>query len=159
MAKEIPLTQGKVALVDDEDYEYLSQFKWYYGCGGYAGRAAPYGIHPTHIFMHRIIIAAPDHLQCDHINGNRLDNRRCNLRLATQTENTRNQRRGRANTSGYKGVCWNTKKQKWHSMIRVAKKLIHLGLYADLITAAHVYDAAAKKYFGEFACLNFPEQE
>ncbi len=169
MTKEIPLTQGRAALVDDEDYEYLSQWKWLYH-RGYARRGVMIpasertgAIKQKIAHMHRVIINAPAHLQVDHINGNRLDNRRSNLRLATQSQNIQNSRKhqtygGDATSSQYKGVYWDRGAQKWKSRVTLNKKSAHLGHFSSEIDAARAYDEAARKHYGEFALLNFPEE-
>jgi AP2 domain/HNH endonuclease len=96
-------------------------------------------------------------MHVDHINGNGLDNRRTNLRPATSAENARNRRSQRGSSSPYKGVSWIRSRRNWRANLRVGDRLIHLGSYTDPADAARAYDAAALKYFGEFARLNFPE--
>lgn len=160
MTKQIELTQGKFALVDDEDYDWLVQWNWYYD-SGYAMRSAK-GCHGTRrpkIRMHREIISVSRELSVDHINGNKLDNRRCNLRACTQSENKRNRGKSKNNTSGYKGVHFYSPKKPWTVSIRVNNKQIFLGNFADPVDAAKAYDRAAIKYHGEFAKLNFPKDE
>lgn len=154
--KEVPLTQGKVALVDDEDYEHLALFNWY--ChSGYAARMMPRGRRrPARVFMHHVLLPTPSGMFIDHANGNRLDNRRCNLRLATKAENNRNVQRKRNNRSGYKGVWWRVRYQKWEAGIRVNGRLKFLGYFDAPDIAARAYDQAARRLFGEFAMTNFP---
>ncbi len=147
---KIPLTQGKCAIVDGCDYTYLNQFKWYYDNKGYAIRNCD----PT-IFMHRVILERmgyQDFADSDHINRNGLDNRRCNLRPATGSQNGWNTGKRKDNTSGYKGVYWDRK--KWRARIKVNGKPIHLGLFDDIKDAARAYNEAALKYHKEFAVLN-----
>jgi hypothetical protein len=98
----------------------------------------------------------PEGLQVDHEDGNGLNNQRSNLRIASPTQNQGNARRRKDNTSGYKGVSWYRRTNKWKAHIRVDKKLRHLGYFIDLTDAARAYDAAALEHFGEFAHLNFP---
>jgi len=164
MVKEIPLTQGKVALVDDEDYERVNQHKWYarFNHGNwYAERGQwDYAIKKVKdIKMHRLIISAPKDVQVDHINGDGLDNQRCNLRIVTQSQNQRNmkKRTKRKYTSIYKGVCFDKERRKWVVSIYIDNKCRKIGRFKNEIDAARAYDEAAKKYFGEYARLNFPE--
>src|SRR3990167_7117239 len=155
--KTIELTQGEVAIVDDADYDYLSQWNWslYRKTGRrsyYAQRSMPLPDgRKTTIQMHRHILSAPIGVQIDHVNGNGLDNQRCNLRLCTHAENRRNMDAYRNCTSGYKGVHWHRQRKKWRAVINYQKKSISLGLYKNKEEAAIAYDEAAKKYFGKFA--------
>lgn len=144
---KIKLTQNHYAIVDDEDYEWLSRHKWYY----FNGCAARQSNH--HIYMSREIVKAPKGLEVDHKNGDRLDNRKANLRICEKAENLRNRTvKQKNNTSGYKGVfCMGS---KWISQIRYKSKLIYLGVFNSPIIAARAYDKAALLYFGEFARLN-----
>jgi hypothetical protein len=157
--KEIQLTQGQVAKVDDGDYEYLNQWNWYYH-KGYAVRVDKriLGKQKT-IKMHGVIMDTPTDLETDHINHDRLDNRRDNLRVVTHAQNQMNKKKQIDNTSGYKGVSWHKQKNKWIAKIQVVNRQKHLGCFTDMIEAAKAYDAAAIKYFGEFAVLNFPDGE
>jgi len=152
--KKIQLTQGRVALVDDEDYEWLSQWKWFYD-NGYALRN---NWKPTHtiIYMHREIMNTPKSKRTDHKDTNGLNNQKSNLRICTQSENLMYRGKQKNNTSGYKGVTFDNAKQKWMAQIKVNRKKIYLGRYKKAIDAAHAYDDAAQKYHGEFARLNFP---
>lgn len=166
MAKEIPLTKGKVAIVDDADYEWLSQWKWTY-TRGYAvhKEAGKYGGKSTR--MHRLIMQPPDHLVIDHIDWNPLNNQRSNLRICTQYENMQNRKhsyyqtdswknRPEAKTSQYKGVrlAKGTITTPWRAEIWSNRQRIHLGYYATEVEAAIAYNEAAIKYHGEFARLN-----
>jgi hypothetical protein len=148
--KQIELSQGKVALVDDEDFEYLSQWKW---CvlGNRGKRYAFRRAGGKGVLMHRIISNAPPDMVVDHIDGNGLNNQKGNLRVCTNTENVRNQTRIK---NGYKGVSRD--KQAWRSRIFVNKKFISLGRYDTPEEAAKAYDKAARKFFGVFARPNFP---
>lgn len=155
--KEIVLTREKTALVDDEDFEELNKYKWctYSGPWGcYAVRALPRsgGKHRI-VRMHRSILDAPDGIQVDHINHNTLDNRRENLRLCTNLENSRNRISIRG-SSRYKGVGWHKQRSKWRAYIKVNGKDISLGLFTKEVDAAVVYNNAAIEHFGEFANLN-----
>jgi hypothetical protein len=152
--KKIKLTQGKVATIDNIDFD-LTQNKWQYH-RGYAIRHNSKD-HRLIDRMHRIILIRKlGHARfkyADHINGNKLDNRRDNLRPATVFQNQHN-RKKQTNVSGYKGVIWNKKLRRWQVMIQVKNKRIHLGLFDKKLDAAKAYNDAAKKYHKEFAKLN-----
>jgi hypothetical protein len=151
----IPLTKGKVAIVDAEDYERLSKYKWHaVNTGGkfYAYRCR----NKRSISMHRIIMGEPKGKVVDHIDGNSLNNRRSNLRICTVAENIRNRRRT-GGVSRYKGVCFVKRLNKWQAEITFNGRQIHIGIFKDEISAGRAYDKKAKELFGEFACLNFPE--
>ena len=153
--KEIKLTQGKVAMIDDEDFDLISQHRWHYVAGyscGYAATARPCG--KGNLGMHRFLVPCPLGHVVDHINGNSLDNRRCNLRVVTRAQNRQNSRKRVNASSQFKGVSWYKPKRQWHAMLTGQD----LGFYDDEAEAARVYDAAAKKLYGEFAWLNFPEK-
>lgn len=155
--KLIPLTQGKFAKVDDEDFEWLSQWKWYF-TGYYAAREerGKDGKQRA-IRMHRVIADTPPELEVDHINGDKLDNRRVNLRNCVHYQNNFHQGMKKHNTSGYKGII-QINSEKWVAKINVKGKQIYLGSYDDPKDAAKAYDIGAKQYHGEFASLNFPEE-
>lgn len=152
MAKEIKLTKGQVAIVDDEDYELVSQCRWYaaWSVGGYTWYAKNSHEGP----MHRFILKPPDGLLVDHKDRNGLNNRRSNLRVATTSQNAANSRLPRTNTSGYRGVHF--KYGRWQVQIRVLGRFISgLGSYDNPQDAARAYDRAARLHFGEFARCNF----
>ena len=156
--KEIQLTKGKVALVDDEDFEYLNQFKWYvnnFHGKFYAVRSFMITKYKQSIvLMHRDIMNPKKGFVIDHIDGNTLNNIRLNLRICTHGENLRNQKLSIANKSGYKGVYFNKERNKWCALIQVYTIKYHLGCFINVIDAARAYNAAAIKYHGEFAKLN-----
>jgi len=155
MVREIPLTQGKVALVDDEDYERVMQYKWSankIGNTWYAISEEPI-THKT-ILMHRLILSIKPYELCDHINGNGLDNRRHNLRLASRSQNAMNQIKTHG-TSIYKGVSWVKRDKKWRVQIMFNYKNIYIGDFKDEREAAIAYDEKALELFGGYAKLNF----
>ena len=153
--RKIPLTQGKFAIVDPQDYRRLNRYKW---CAArdkntfYAVRSKA----RKQIRMHRRILNVPAHLICDHINHNGLDNRISNLRICTRQQNTHNQRPRKTTSSRYKGVDWNKHQKKWRARIYHNNRCHHLGCFCDERDAARAYDRAARKYHGDFASLNFP---
>lgn len=161
--KTIPLTKGKVALVDDADYGALSRFRWHtlqHGGGKfYAVRAGTtVGTKRRMITMHAHLAGTPAGMVTDHVNGDSLDNRRSNLRVCTQSENLANRGKSKNNTSGYKGVTrdWRSIKNPWVAQIWKLNRRIHLGVFPTAEAAARAYDEAALKLHGEFAFLNFP---
>ena len=146
--KEIPLTRGKVAIVDDDAYEELSKYRWYCTNKGYATRTARPRFGKRHeILMHRVIMQTPARMEIDHINGNPLDNRRENLRVCKHSENLKNMKRYSNNTSGFKGVSWYKRDNKWKTEIMINGKSTYLGLFDDKRVAAQAYDDAAKEHF------------
>ncbi len=154
--KQISLTQGKYALVDDEDFEWINRWKWCYSITSdlreYAKRGATG--HNTIFLMHRMILSARSSEIVDHRSGNGLDNRRDNLRFCTRSENAWNMAKMRDNTSGFKGVSWDKSRNKWFCKIAVGCQQIPLGRFDDAEDAAHVYNQAATQLHGEFARLN-----
>lgn len=149
--KYIELTQGKRAVVDDDMFEELSKHKWHFG-EGYARRAEYKNGWSRLVRMHHAVLPRPVNLFVDHINGDKLDNRRCNLRLVTKSQNMMNVG-NRANTkSGFKGVSLFQK--GWKAYINKDRKQIHLGCFNTPEKAAQAYNDAALKYHGEYARLN-----
>lgn len=153
--KKIPLTQGKVALVDDADYGRLICFNWCVNGRGYAET----WMKTRTVRMHRFIIGCDDlHKVVDHIDGNPLNNQKKNLRICNVQQNTRNSKVHRDNPTGYKGVSWDKSRNKFESCIRVNKKKKHLGRFECAIDAAKAYNEAALKYYGEYSKLNVLEE-
>ena len=155
----ISLTRNQKTKVDCENFLKFSQFKWYARRSSSGKFYAVRAIYPKNkqkiVYMHRLVIKAPDGLEVDHINGDTLDNRKSNLRLCTNAENLRNQSKHRRNKSGFKGVVRNG--NNWQAKIRVNNKTIYLGTFKTPVEAAKKYDEYVIKYHGEFARLNFPK--
>lgn len=149
--KQIPLTQGAVALVDDGDYARLITIgNWSLSNRGYAVHYSK----PKNLYMHRLLLAAPPHLQVDHIDRDKCNNQRHNLRFATRSENQANKGVQVNNSSGYKGVTFHH--GKWQARIRYQGQRIHLGRFESAKEAALIYDAASRALYGDFAGLNLP---
>lgn len=153
--KYIQITKEARAIVDDEDYEKMSQYSWYLS-KGYAYRNQYLGggkknQRQKHFAMHREIMAVSPGIYIDHKNGNPLDNRKSNLRPCTQSQNSANQKLRSNNTSGHKGVYWSKVAGKWMAYIKVNYKRINLGYYVDIEDAIKAYEIASKNYFGKFA--------
>jgi hypothetical protein len=150
--KEIPIGEGFVALVDDADYELVSAHKW---CMHTIGYACTYIGTPKQegFLLHRFLVGLGkgDKRCVDHINGNKLDNRRENLRICSHAENMRNRKINKNNTSGFKGVRRNHRGEKWCARIKVDGVMVGLGSYDTREAAHEAYKAAALKYHGEFA--------
>lgn len=154
--KEIPLTQGKVAVVDATDFDWLSQFKWYAhkdkdGYTFYAERHGPLlnGKRAT-ITMHALLAGKG----ADHIDGDGLNNTCHNLRPATHQQNCFNKRIRKDNTSGYKGVVWHSQHNRWQARIKFDGSTKHLGYFATAEEAALAYNKSARELYGEFALAN-----
>jgi hypothetical protein len=161
---KIPLTQGRFAIVDPEDYPRLAMHKWHLAkspTGSYAVRWQRNPANKTRkkIWMHRQIIHILDNLLCDHVNCNSLDNRKTNLRPATVSQNLCNRPKRKSKTrSKYKGLEWDEPQRKWKARIQINNRKIYLGSFNSEIDAALAYDRAAKKHHREFANLNFPRK-
>lgn len=157
--KYINLTKGKKAMVDDWNYEWLSQFKWCLSSRRYAVRSVCLkdlsGRRTTKtIHMHRLILGTPDGKETDHINGDKLDNQISNLRIASRSENMFNQRARADSRSGVKGVWWLTRYKAWESQIKTNGKVTHLGRFKNISDAIDARNAATVKYHGDFARLS-----
>ena len=155
--KKILLTHNKTAIIDDEDYPLVSQYKWYASRGRNTWYAQT-SIKGTTVLMHRLILGLVlgDKIQTDHINHNGLNNCRKNIRKCTHTQNHRNRQPNKKGTSIYKGICWDINKKKWRSQLTIFNCNHYLGLFEFEIDAARAYDIKAKELFGDFAFLNFP---
>lgn len=158
----VPTNQeGVFVIIDREDADRILPYRWHINSTGYAIRARRLSDPPggAKVRMHCEILSVPDGYQRDHINRNKLDNRKANLREATSRQNKGNIARKRDNTSGFKGVYWAPHAKKWVAEIRFQGKKTHLGYFAQKEDGARAYDAAATRVFGEFASLNFPDFE
>lgn len=160
--KEIQLTQGKVALVDDEDFERVNLFKWHAlkkDNNYYASRHIPIGKTRKTTFIHQLVmnvdILSKEDIEIDHIDGNGLNNQKYNLRACTHSQNLMNSKKRINSSSKYKGVGWHKLRKKYRARIRLNGIQYHLGLFDSDIDAAKAYDNKAKELFGEFAKLNF----
>lgn len=158
--KKIKLTKGQFAIIDDEDFQRVSQYRWhamqsktddFYAVSSFLRRKAG-----EIMLMHRFILNAPKEFLVDHINHNPLDNRKINLRLSTTNQNHMNIKKTKNKKSSiYKGVSFFKPFKKWRARIVINGKEKSLKYFNSEIAAAIAYDKAAKKYFGEFAYLNF----
>ena len=165
MSKEIQLTQGKVAIVDDENYDWLNQWKWqatksrntYYAVRQvYLGGGRKNSKY-VHLKMHRVILGLieGDGKITDHRDDNGLNNKIANLRICNFSQNLRNQKPRKNCSSQYKGVYWRKNRQRWIVEIKINGKLKRFGSFKNEIEAARCYDQKAKELFGEFARTNF----
>lgn len=156
--KEIELTRGMVAILDDEDFDRLGSQKWHAHETGpgifYALRHSPES-RAKKLYLHREVLGVRDHRKVDHVNGNRLDCRRENLRICTLTQNQGNRRKNRTSSSRFKGVSRH-RAGGWSAQITKDYVNRKIGHYSQEEDAARAYDAAAREYFGEFARVNFP---
>ncbi len=150
--ERIPLSRGYYAFVDAADYEWLNRYRWFY-YNGYAARREG----GKTVFMHRQIMQPPDGMFVDHIDGNRANNCRFNLRVCTRRENLRNQRKRAGCLSRYKGVSYDRRDENWFATIYYDDRSVDLGSFKDEVEAARAYDRRAIEVFGPYARPNFPE--
>lgn len=156
--REIILTQGKIAIVDDEDYAFINQWKWYCSTSGYAVRHQYVGTvngkqKNIAILMHRLINKTPKGMDTDHIDHDRLNNRKSNLRSATVAQNQMNVKLVRGN-SKFKGVTFHKRDHYWQASINIKGKRTYLGSFKSELDAAKAYNIKALELHGEFAFLN-----
>ncbi len=149
--KTIKLTKGQFALVDDEDFEFLNQWKWCLSTKGYAVRRVWIGHgHKDRkgvwIYMHRLVNGTSKEMQTDHINHDKLDNRRHNLRSVTNQQNHFNMPLGKNNKSGHQGVFWFKRDKKWQAQITINSQKIHLGYFINFNDAVLSRERAEQKY-------------
>lgn len=136
-------------ICDLDDFYKIKDFTWWakYGKWGYYALAT---IDSKNVRLHRMIMDCPNGMQVDHINGNTLDNRKCNLRIVTNQQNSMNSRKPSTNKSGYKGVYFNKQRRKWVANIKVDYKTIYLGRFNNIDDAIKARKEAEEKYFGEY---------
>jgi hypothetical protein len=160
--RRIFLGEGEWTIVEPEDYYRFRDFRWCVSGNGtsyYAVRNAKTGPFRTKmVSLHRGIMNPPDGLLVDHRNRDSLDNRRVNLRIATQSQNMQNRRKKPNASSRFIGVCFKKNEYLWVAQIKYKKKRLWLGRFDNEVDAAKAYDRAAKQYHGEFARLNFSER-
>ncbi|MEK6878193.1 MAG: HNH endonuclease [Nanoarchaeota archaeon] len=137
-----------IAVIDKEDYKRISEFKWHLRKNGYIFTFCK---KYKSLSLHRLILGEKENLIIDHINGNKLDNRKCNLRFVTYSQNLMNSKLPNNNTSGYKGVTWDKNRNRWRAQIKINKKEINLGRFIKKEEAIKTRKRAEQKYFGEFA--------
>ncbi len=166
MTIEVVLSAGYVALIDEVDAERVLAFKWSflenrrghvigYGCRNTRSLQADGTWKQHKVLLHRFVIDAPDGVEVDHENGDGLDCRRDNLRIATRAQNVANTGRRKGSSSTFKGVYYRVERNRWRSEITIDGKRYDLGTYGNEIDAAIAYDAAAFAAWGRFAFLNF----
>ena len=164
--KKIPLTRGLFATVDDDDYDALMKQKWravasnhtFYALGSTSRKDSPeYRQHA--LFMHRVVNKTPEGFYTDHINGDGLDNRKCNLRTCSPQENNRNRRAKKGSKSKFKGIVWRPKIKRWEAKAVIDKKYYYLGSFVNEIDAANAYNEFVRNNFGEFCYKNKGEDK
>lgn len=171
-AKLIPLTQGKFAIVDEEDYELISKFKWrahnvrkehgpdrwYALCTVHLGMISGKQVQ-SYIHLHRLIMHPPKGMDTDHIDRNGLNCRRSNMRICTRTQNNQSGHPHCNTSSQFKGVSWHRRSKRWVVHLTCNKRLVYNDSFVNEIEAAHAYDRAVIKYCDEFAYTNFPRKD
>ena|SRR3990167_471292 len=160
LTKQIEFFDGRSTTIDKEDFGRLAIYKWYGSVSGYAVRnrsrneslkVGKKGM----VYLHKVIVPTSRGLYVDHIDGDKLNNTRANLRICTHAQNLANRRKPRILTSSiYKGVCWDKQMRLWRARITFNYRGIFLGLFKNETDAALEYNDAAKKFFGAFAQVN-----
>lgn len=163
----ISLNKGKTTIIDAEDYNKIKMYTWRTfkcknTCYVTSDASVSGGLRKKTLLLHRLILDLKRGISVDHINGDGLDNRRNNLRIATKQQNGFNrnknkERNGKKCSSKYKGVGWHTRDKLWYAQNKNNYKMIHLGYFKSEEEAARAYDRKAKELFGEYAKLNFPK--
>lgn len=158
--KLIPLSLGKFSIVDIDDYQWIVNWPYKWRCvsqkyTNYADTHCGYfNGKEVRISLHRMIMCVPDGMQVDHVNGDGLDNRRCNLRICTARQNCQNRTKNTKYSSKYKGAVWREQTKRWRCLMRINGKMTEIGTFKTELEAAKAYNEAAIKYFGEYARLN-----
>jgi hypothetical protein len=158
----IPVGHGEHVLVDDDDVDKALTFSWALNDKGYAVATYRESGKKRHVRLHRLVLDFPRGMQVDHVDGNRRDNRKRNLRVASHGENLRNRgghKRNGVKTSRYKGVHFSRERRRWVAGIGVDGRRVPLGRFTCEVQAARAYDEAARKHHGSFAFLNFPHED
>ncbi|KKN52188.1 hypothetical protein LCGC14_0615380 [marine sediment metagenome] len=145
--KYINLVKGNRTKVDNEDYERLKHYTWYWNKPGYARRYIKYSGGRKTIYLHREIMNTPEGLITDHINRDKLDNRKSNLRIVSYSENGFNRKPDTNNGSGYLGVGWNKAMEKWRVQIEVLGTCVHVGFFDDPKVASEAYRSRKKRWW------------
>lgn len=147
---ELTLTNGGICLIDDEDYEKIKHLGWHINSMNYVCSGGGNGTMERN-YLHRFIMKPKRNEVVDHINGNKLDNRKCNLRVTSQGKNTSSRtKNNKNNTSGYRGVYWHKAGNKWMASIEFNRKQIYLGLYDTKTEAARAFNEKARELFGDY---------
>jgi HNH endonuclease len=155
--KKIKLNKGQFALVDDEDFEIANSSRWHISQYGYAAKSVHWGFDVNHKriktleFLHRLLLSAPKGYDVDHINLNKLDNRKSNLRICKRSGNVQNRSKLVTNTTGYKCIYRDKTRDLWKVQIGANGKLHHIGRFVELSDAISARDRAIKELHGEFA--------
>ena len=153
----IPLTQGKVAIVDKEDYPALIRYKWHAVKSSQTFYVRS-RVNNRSMLMHRFIMNPPEEMFVDHIDHNGLNNRKSNLRICTKEQNARNRQPNKRKKGKYKGVHFDKARKKFKAYIKCQDRSLSIGYYKEEINAAKAYDKKAKQLFKEYAYLNFPKK-